>query len=603
MTIDIRDVSQFLAQHSNGADPLQLKRLGALEPRVQPYVALLCQPNGTIDASHARVGNADPEAGHLMYASFLAEAVERQAQLVVAPEYSVPWTVIRDIALTAAGQRPPQGSLWILGCESITPAELDDLQTAVAGNAGLRLMHEPFDPQRRAQSVFVDPVVLIFWAIDNANRNVLCLLVQFKTVVSRDPDHVELQSLYLGRFVYKFTPQTGDVSLITLICSDAFEFTNELVDQHANNLLLVHIQLNQKPAYVDYAAYRSRLFSVASNSNVEVICLNWAANLMITGSANPWNAVAGSAWYVAPRGVTLDDANVNELHRHGLYYSIVGLRWHAFYLNYAAHSLVVRKQPVYAVGPQILAPRIPPQVTARRTWDATAGTWRDFAANDGFGAFIQSYAPLDGMLPQMCQNDPLAVERALELLEGPPGSVSEWYFVKELSSLKVAGEESICRVTVSQEVDPARQGVEFRRRRARLAQTAATIPGQGIDWPTPVKDLAGGFRYRWLAAEPHDNVEPVAGGRPAAFVYLGEDPEHDRRANMWAKLSKARQVHAVTAAINAGTNASDALIQAHDRLCVAYRDNHQLRFYLDSGHASITDATGDAPDDIAGEKS
>ncbi len=600
--MEILEVSQLLAQHNNGADPLQLRRLGALAPRVQPYVALLCQPSGTIHACHARVGNADPVAAHPMYASFLVEAVERQAQLAVTPEYSVPWTVIREIALAVAGQRPPQGSLWILGCESITPAELEDLQAAVAGNAGLRLIHEPFDPQRRAQFVFVDPVVLVFWAVDNAGGDVLCLLVQFKTVVSRDPDHVELQSLYLGRSVYKFTPQPGDVSLIALVCSDAFEFTNELVDQHANDLLLVHIQLNQKPAYVDYAAYRSRLVSVASNSNVEVICLNWAANLMIEGSANPWNAIAGSAWYVAPRGVTLNDANINELHRDGLYYSIVGARWHAFYLNYAPHSLVIRKQPVYATGPQILAPRIPPQVAARRTWDVTAGTWMDFAADDGFGAFIQTYAPLDGMLPQLCQNDPLAVERALELLDGPPGSVSEWYVVKELSSLKVAGEESICQVTVSQEVDPARQGVEFRRRRVRLAQTAATIPGQVVDWPTPVKDLAGGFRYRWVVGEPHNNVEPIAGGRPAAFVYLGEDPESDRRANIFAKLSKARQLHAATAAINAGLDVSDALIQANDRLCIAYKENHQLRFYRDSGHASITDPAGDVPDDIAGEK-
>jgi hypothetical protein len=599
--MEILDVVQVLAQHRDGADPLQLKRFSALEPRLQPYVAILCQPNGTIHACPARIGNADPASVRPMYAAFLNDAVTYQAQLAITPEYSVPWDVIRDIALVGGSPRPPHGSLWILGCESITPDELDAFQALLTDKTALRLIHEQFDPQRRAQAVYVDPVVFIFWATDHAGSDILCFLVQFKTVVSRDPDHVELHSLYLGNVVYKFTAQAGDVSLLALICSDAFEFSNALVDQHSANLLLIHIQLNQKPAYVDYAAYRARLFSVASNNNVEVICLNWAANLLIEGSTSPWNTIAGSAWYVAPHGIAIGDSDVNQLHRDGLYYSIVGKLWHAFYLNYAAHSLVVRKQPVYYAGVQVLSQRIPPQVTARRVWDTSVGAWSNVAADDGFGAFIKSYAPLAGMLTQLCQNDPLAIERALELLEGPLGRVTEWYQMKELAVLKVADEESLRRVTVSQEVEPTRQGVAFRRRRTRLAQTAATIPGQPVIWPTPVRDLADGFRYRWTQTEPHNNVEPVAGGRPAAFVYLGEDPEADFVSNVFAKLSRARQIHAATVAINAGADPNDAITKAQDRLSVVYRQNHQLQFHRPQGHASITDGASDKPDDIAGE--
>ena len=167
-------------------------------------------------------------------------------------------------------------------------------------------------PAQRVQAAFMDPLVFVFWADDTAGTDVLCLLVQFKTVASRDPDHVELQSLCLGTNVYKFRAHAGDISLLALICSDAFAFTNTLVDEHCTNLLLVHIQLNQRPAYIDYSAYRSRLFSVASNNNVEVICLNWAANVLVEGSADRWNSIAGSAWYIAPRGVTPTDADVNQ---------------------------------------------------------------------------------------------------------------------------------------------------------------------------------------------------------------------------------------------------------------------------------------------------
>jgi hypothetical protein len=597
--MNIVDVQQLLTQHRDGTDPLRMKRISALEPRRDPYVALLCQPHGTIHASAKRIGNSDQQGVLPMYHAFLDDAVEHQAQLAITPEYSVPWALVRDIVNGAL--RPPHGALWALGCESITPSELDALQREMDGNARVRIIHENFDPQQRAQRAFVDPLVFVFWTIDSAGTDVLCLLVQFKTVVSRDPDHVELQSLYRGTSVYKFTAQAGDASLLALICSDAFEFTDALVDEHCTNLLLVHIQLNQKPGYIDYAAYRSRLFSVASNNYVEVICLNWAANILIEGSPDPWNSIAGSAWYVAPRGVTPTDADVNQLHQHGMYYSVVGERWHAFYLNYAPHSVLLRKQPVFITGPQVLADRVPPQVVARRAWDLQQSTWIPVTADDGFTTFIQQYVPLPATLPQLCGQDPLAVERALELLEGPYGHVSEWYLVKELYALKVAEEESIRRVTVSQETNDARSGVTFRKRRARCAQTAATIPGQALPWPRPVSDLAAGFRYRWAQSDPHSNVEPLAGGQPAAFVYLGEDPEEDRLANVYAKLSKARKIHASTASIQAGIDPSDAVSLAEDRLCVVYKANHALRFYRPPGYASITATTGARLDDIAGD--
>ena len=163
-----------------------------------------------------------------------------------------------------------------------------------------------------------------------------------------------------------------------------------------------------------------------------------------------------------------------------MYYSVVGERWHSFYFNYAPHSVLLRKQPVFAAGHQVLAPRVPPEVVARRAWDPQQGAWTSVTADDGFGTFVQQYGPLQAMLPQLCGQDPLAVERALKLLEGPEGHVSDWYTLKELSALKVADEESLRWVTVSQETNTARQGVTFRRRRARCAQTAAVPPR--ISW-------------------------------------------------------------------------------------------------------------------------
>src|SRR2546423_8676019 len=95
--MNVVEVHQLLVQHQNAADRLGMRRFRALNPRPEPYFALLCQPHGTIHASVGRIGNSDQQAVVPMYRAFLGDAVGRQAQLVVTPEYSVPWTIIREI--------------------------------------------------------------------------------------------------------------------------------------------------------------------------------------------------------------------------------------------------------------------------------------------------------------------------------------------------------------------------------------------------------------------------------------------------------------------------------------------------------------------------
>src|SRR5438128_3697577 len=154
----------------------------------------------------------------------------------------MPWSVFDEIL---QGQLlPPIGALWAVGCESISPADLDALQTRVQ-QAAARMIHEPFVDRERKQKAFVDPLLYLFWARDGANNNVLCAVVQFKTLASRDS--VETVALYPGTYVYKFNSNSNKIALLGIICSDAFNFVSE-VDKHQQNLLLLHIQLNQQPS-------------------------------------------------------------------------------------------------------------------------------------------------------------------------------------------------------------------------------------------------------------------------------------------------------------------------------------------------------------------
>ena len=334
--------------------PLIPVELHALSTVRDPYRAALLQPTGVIEATPNRVGHFDRAAGHRLCADFLRSARDSMADLAVAPEYCVPWSVVDEII--GGALRPAMGAIWILGCESIAPADLNGVSLKCE-QGNLIFHHETLDARQVAQKQYVDPVLYVFWSKDAGGIDVLCLVAQFKTTPCRDERDVEINALYRGTHVYVFSNGPNTIQLITIICSDAFDFTPQVANAH-RDCLLIHIQLNQKPAHPAYAAYREELISVGSASNVELLCLNWAKNVIemkAAGNSYGWDNVAGSAWYVPPS--RFDGKSIDELHRRGVYYSMLSRRWHAFFLNYDQHILLVRKQKVFFIGAQALAPR------------------------------------------------------------------------------------------------------------------------------------------------------------------------------------------------------------------------------------------------------
>lgn len=126
---------------------------------------------------------------------------------------------------------------------------------------------------------------------------------------------------------------------------------------------------------------------------------------------------------------------------------------------------------------------------------------------------------------------------------------------------------------------------------------ATGFPAQAIAWPGGARDLAGGFRFRWSAADPHCNVEPLNGARPATVVFLGDEPEEDVLSSVYAKLGKALRADAAQKQVAGGGDVD--LSQAADRLCVVYRRDNVLLAHRASDWASITEPLLGPEDDIA----
>lgn len=366
MAINIVDVEDVLRQQPN---PLTLVSLHALNPSREPYRTILLQPTGVVEANDVRVGHANTALGHALCSGFLFSATQTLSDLAVAPEYCVPWSVVKEIV---EGQyRPPHGAIWVLGCESIAPADFQSLAQQFNLTGNCLFYHEPLNARQVAQRRYVDPLLYVFWALNERGEEVLFLLAQLKTVACRDYRDVEQTSLCLGSTVYAFNRGINNMSLVTIICSDAFDFTEHINDIHTN-CLLIHIQLNPKPAHTDYAAYRTRLCSVGTNSNVELLCLNWAKSIHEVKGAGKfadWNNIAGSAWYAPPGKFSADDGLIDALHSGGLYYCLLAQRWHSFFLNYEGQIIQLQKQKLLFPGEQALVPKNFITVEGRWSWN------------------------------------------------------------------------------------------------------------------------------------------------------------------------------------------------------------------------------------------
>ncbi len=286
----------------------KLKAVGLEEPRLNAlraddtlYTVLAHQPLGRIritadQIGHANVAEAKQQAHALLS---LASTPGDQPDLLVCPEYSLPWNSL--VEAVEQGRVPEAGKLWVLGCESLPIGGLEVVRERLGQKAVV--LDDDVSPVARTTQKYRNPLVYVFKTKANeAQAERLVLLVQYKTAPSGDPDNTEAAGMLPGVYVYAFGSLPAEVRLITLVCSDVFGLDRALIDQYYEGLLLLHVQLNNSPRHLLYKNYRQELFAAAGRT--ELLCLNWADKVVSVDEAganeHPWNNICGSAWLLAP---------------------------------------------------------------------------------------------------------------------------------------------------------------------------------------------------------------------------------------------------------------------------------------------------------------
>lgn len=298
-----------------------------LNPTHDTARVALYQCSGEILATNS-VKNSDEALAFQKFIKFFELAKAQGAHLALTPEYSCPWRVITEI-ISNDQLHPPEGSIWAIGCESITPTALETIKAENKDKANF--FYEDVAPN--GKQTFLGPLVYLFNTVPEDGKPRLTALVQFK---NHDMGGTfERDQLIKGSIRYEISNPTIPASIIltTLICADSLIFeTNTLAaDKH---YLILHPQLNFEPYHSKMIDYKCKLFGGGNGYLYEVISLNWAKGFSIKGDKTSEDK-GGTAYLMHPFKETepnQKDHVIDSNYRNGVYLNFSQKHRYSIYL-------------------------------------------------------------------------------------------------------------------------------------------------------------------------------------------------------------------------------------------------------------------------------
>lgn len=415
---------------------LDICQINALIPRASSYSIAIIQPLENVVTNDDWVKNENHERILEKYNNFFINVNRDNRELVLSPEYSCPWASLKA---QFENNFPKEGYLWVLGCESIKPSELEDLKNEFND---IQFIYEEI--QVFGDRNFLDPIVYCFNSIDVDGNVKKTVVVEFKKRPMVDHfEELEKDHLILGTVSYTIRNNSNSIYLKTLICAEAIDFDFETELDPSQAYIIPHLQLNNKPFHESFMGYRPNTFK--KRSDIEYICVNWAQGFKIDGSAT--SKYGGSSIYIKSDFIKNDDERINENHRLGVYYSYAtGQQYHRFTLNYNEHIFYLKNNQILQSKTSIINQKRH-GIEAKKifNWDSTwietqtsNDRWEDQLRSMGFlsrVSFLATYKPM-------------TKERFMSLTSGGELSKSKWYESAQLDSFHLDTDEKPKKLSV-----------------------------------------------------------------------------------------------------------------------------------------------------------
>lgn len=233
------------------------------------------QPKGILSFQAER-GFCCKEPAHKQKAeSFIKEACNKRADIVITPEYSFPWDVVQEIIKSEKWQ-PKHGKLYCLGMEGISG---EDLKNFIAQNDGVNgccILTE--DINELQENFFFSCLLYLF----KSAGKIVCL-IQFKTTPASDKwSDLEAKGLTRGKTIYLFKSRKAECYVFSYICADLL---NQEIESFKSKIsyqecLILHPQLNPKPLHETFEQMRGNYLNY-DGQNTRIIGVNWAKDTVL----------------------------------------------------------------------------------------------------------------------------------------------------------------------------------------------------------------------------------------------------------------------------------------------------------------------------------
>lgn len=220
-----------------------------------------------------------------------------KSDILLTPEYSIPYSIIDEIIENKDGDlRPEQNKLWCLCCQACKIDEFRAMLNRWKTKGALLIENAVNDI---AVNSFVDVMLYVFCLKDNS----ICIVPQLKTHPMADGElKGEQNGMCLGKLIYKIGKDKPN-QLCTIICADSLNRRmiglSNIFQNENENIILLHPQLNVKPRHDAFADLRKDLFNYSDGNSLVYITANWACNTNIINSntqetnsiKNPWSCI------------------------------------------------------------------------------------------------------------------------------------------------------------------------------------------------------------------------------------------------------------------------------------------------------------------------
>lgn len=527
--------------------------------------AFFLQPKGDVKADANGIGSSDEVIAAIKFESFMKLSIERNAALVVSPEYFCPWIVLRKIGSEFI---PSINALWVIGLASIT---VELLNNFVGENNQIKWV---FSLPAGTPEKFLNPLAYIFRTEDDTGNLQTVVLLQFKTKPMVDTTlQLERRHMLEGNKIYQFRNSANSIHLSSIICSDALDFDPTSFFPQWPHLphILIHPQLNPNPIHTLFRDYRTR-WSRLQGDKKQVITLNWARGSQINGNTSNIEEFGRSCFYTKDNPIFGIGDHVSN-HGSGFYYSYDKDRVHAFYLNFEEFVFEtqigkVGRSNVNAASANLACPSVIAYSWNQSNWVRATNVDNGYSTNCAWQGNVLT--PLKNKNLTEIDKE-IVINRSTGSLKG---SVKDFHLVRSVNPMDG---EQLRRITFAQ--DQSLESREYRQRVntlfRELCMTVLTTPA---NFPKNISFCASNPNLSIF-----DGLFNLSNGTSdfAIVCYLGH-VSSDEADKIYSEIC--------------------GLIHSSDRrkICVWFHDDNGVRSKVEN-RVQINDSFSERPDDYTRE--